>query len=724
MIHLINRIAEAWFPYMASATLQATILTLVVLGILWIGRHWSPALRYAFMMLALCKFVIPPMLSLPTGLLNRIQPQQWAESAPPLRYVVPVAQSVLSPIGNVQPRDMQALSPAPPPKPSLTPNGRLLLLHLSGALLILAVAAAQKIRLGQLASRATTAQAPALMDTYDALCRSMKLIRKPRLLISSDNQVPITFGSWKPVVMLPQALVAALPLSEIRVILGHELAHNRRRDPWLACLQVIISAIWWFNPVYWLLSRSIRGVREDCCDDMVLASGLASREVYCRTLLKAARAALENKAVTRAAFAYLGKSLPLRRRLTRIMSARFIRAPKLAVAGVLMIIALALVLLPGVEPRILAQNAALVEGHGVGTTPAPQQRYSKALEGVNKEDGERNYILGDLSAEQPHVKKRNIAGEKADSSPSVFTRMDEYIRMYGTNPPDQQQPQSSQENAISDYYRKWLDEDVAYITTQEERNAFLALRNDQERDLFIKQFWARRNPNPRQADNAFREEHYRRIAYANQQFASSVPGLKTDRGRIYIMYGKPDEIESHPNGGAYNRSLIDGGGTISAYPFEDWWYRHIDGVGDDIKMEFVDQSNSGEYKMAMSPDEKVRPALAQQPNSSGVYVMGPGIKAPEVLFQPLPAYTDEARAAHVAGIVLIQAIIRKDATVDSFKILKGLGYGLDESAINTIATKWRFRPGTFNGEPVDVQVNIEVSFRLFQGPGDLEPQKK
>ena len=390
MIHLINRIAEAWFPYMASATLQATILALVVLGTLWIGRRWSPALRYAFMMLALCKFVTPPMLSLPTGLLNRIQLQRWSESAPPLRYVAPVTQSALSPMSNTQPRGMKALPQDSHPKPSLTVNGRLLLLHLSGAFLILAVAAVQKSRLGRLASRATTAQAPALAETYDALCRSMKLIRKPRLLISSDNQAPITFGAWKPVVMLPQALVAALPLPEIRVILGHELAHNRRRDPWMAWLQVMISAIWWFNPVYWLLSRSIRGVREDCCDDMVLASGLASREVYCRTLLKAARAALENKAATRAAFAYLGKSLPLRRRLKRIMSARFIRAPKLALAGMLMIIALALVLLPGVEPRILAQNAVLADGPVVGTTSGPQQRYSKALEVVNKEDGERN----------------------------------------------------------------------------------------------------------------------------------------------------------------------------------------------------------------------------------------------------------------------------------------------------------------------------------------------
>jgi GWxTD domain-containing protein len=605
MIQLINGIAESWFSYMASATLQATVLALFFLGILQIGRRWSPALRYALMMLALCKFVIPPMLSLPTGLLNRIQPQQWAGSAPPLRYVAPVAQNALGPVNNVYARDMQALSRASSPKPSLTLNGRLVLLHLSGALLILAAATLQKIRLRRLASCATTAQDPALADAYDALCRSMNLIRKPRLLISSDNQAPITFGAWKSVVMLPQSLVAALPLSEIRVILGHELAHNRRRDPWIAWLQVIISAIWWFNPVYWLLIRSIRGVREDCCDDMVLASGLASREVYCRTLLKAARAALENKAVTRAAFAYLGKSQPLRRRFKRIMSAKSIRAPKLAATGMLVIFALALLLLPGVEPRILAQNAALAEGPVAGTTPAPQQRYSKALERVYKEDGERNYILGDLRAEQPHVQKRNVVGGKADSSPSVFTRMDEYIRMYGTNPPDQQQPQSSQESAISGYYRKWLDEDVLYITTQEERNAFLALRTDQERGVFIEQFWARRTPNPRQADNAFKEEHYRRIAYANQHFASSAPGWKTDRGRIYILYGKPDEIESHPTGSAYNRPIREGGGMAITCAFEKWRYKHIDGIGDDIEIEFVDPSGTSEYHMAMSPDEKI-----------------------------------------------------------------------------------------------------------------------
>jgi TonB family protein len=97
----------------------------------------------------------------------------------------------------------------------------------------------------------------------------------------------------------------------------------------------------------------------------------------------------------------------------------------------------------------------------------------------------------------------------------------------------------------------------------------------------------------------------------------------------------------------------------------------------------------------------------------GPYVVGNGVKPPVAIFQPLPAYTEEARKARAEGIVLIQAIIRRDGTVDSFKVIRGLGYGLDESAINTIATKWRFRPGTFNGQPVDVQANIEVSFRLY-----------
>ncbi len=165
----------------------------------------------------------------------------------------------------------------------------------------------------------------------------------------------------------------------------------------------------------------------------------------------------------------------------------------------------------------------------------------------------------------------------------------------------------------AEYYKKWLEEDVVYIISEEERRVFKDLKNDEERENFIEQFWARRNPDPRSAENAFKEEHYRRIAYANERFTSGIPGWKTDRGRIYIMYGPPDQKEEHPTGGAYNRPFNEGGGTTTTYPFEKWWYRHIDGVGDDIEIEFVDRSFTGEYRMAMSPDEK--DALLHVPNA-------------------------------------------------------------------------------------------------------------
>src|SRR5205809_3526020 len=152
--------------------------------------------------------------------------------------------------------------------------------------------------------------------------------------------------------------------------------------------------------------------------------------------------------------------------------------------------------------------------------------------------------------------------------------------------------------------RKWLDEDVSYIITNEERTAFKALKTDEEREQFIEQFWLRRDPTPDTVDNEFKEEHYERIAYSNEHFASGIPGWKTDRGRIYIMYGKPDEIESHPSGGTYDRPIEEGGGTTSTFPFEIWRYRYIEGIGNEVLLEFVDPSMSGEYRFTIDPSEK------------------------------------------------------------------------------------------------------------------------
>jgi GWxTD domain-containing protein len=157
---------------------------------------------------------------------------------------------------------------------------------------------------------------------------------------------------------------------------------------------------------------------------------------------------------------------------------------------------------------------------------------------------------------------------------------------------------------LDSQYRKWLDEDVVYIISPEERSAFLHLATNEEREQFIEQFWQRRNPDPDSADNTFKEEHYRRIAYANEHYSSGIPGWKADRGRIYIMWGAPDEIDSHPAGGSYDRPSSEGGGETSTYPFEDWRYRYLEGIGENVELEFVDPTMSGEYHLTMDPSEK------------------------------------------------------------------------------------------------------------------------
>src|SRR5712671_4187995 len=162
-------------------------------------------------------------------------------------------------------------------------------------------------------------------------------------------------------------------------------------------------------------------------------------------------------------------------------------------------------------------------------------------------------------------------------------------------------------------YKKWLDEDVAWIITDEERQTFRQLSNDEERDQFIEAFWQRRDPTPDTEENEYKEDHYARIAYANEHFAAGIPGWKTDRGRIYIVYGKPDEIESHPSGGTYERPMEEGGGSTSTFPFEQWRYRYLEGIGQEVIIEFVDTCMCGDYHMTMDRSEK--DALLYTPNA-------------------------------------------------------------------------------------------------------------
>ncbi|HVB34488.1 MAG TPA: GWxTD domain-containing protein [Patescibacteria group bacterium] len=153
-------------------------------------------------------------------------------------------------------------------------------------------------------------------------------------------------------------------------------------------------------------------------------------------------------------------------------------------------------------------------------------------------------------------------------------------------------------------YKKWITGPISYIITPQERKAFLQLQTNGEREQFIEEFWARRNPSPGSEENTFKDDFYRRIAYANEHFSSGIPGWRTDRGRIYIMWGPPDQVDSHPSGGTYERPAAEGGGETNTYPFSDWTYNYLPGIGNNVVLEFVDPTMTGEYYLTTDPSKK------------------------------------------------------------------------------------------------------------------------
>ena len=200
------------------------------------------------------------------------------------------------------------------------------------------------------------------------------------------------------------------------------------------------------------------------------------------------------------------------------------------------------------------------------------------------------------------------AAQQTDSKDSQTDKdKDQALRETVSKPLTEKQKKKKEaqlKRELESPYRKWLNEDVSYIITDEERAAFRRLQTDEEREQFIENFWLRRDPTPDTVENEFKEEHYRRIAYANEHFPSGIPGWKTDRGRIYIVYGPPDEIDDHSSGGFYERPPEEGGGETATYPFQQWRYRYVEGIGNNVILEFVDPTMSGEFHLTMDPSEK------------------------------------------------------------------------------------------------------------------------
>src|SRR5688500_1776914 len=334
------------------------------------------------------------------------------------------------------------------------------------------------------------------------LSAELRLSRPVRLLASCLVEAPLVLGHVRPVILMPIGLLAGLPAGQIEAILLHELAHIRRYDYLVNAVQRFVEGLLFYHPAIWWISRLIRAERENCCDDVVVATRGHAHEYA------AALAALEQNrwSAREPAVAATGGSL-----VKRIRRLLYPEGPNGTWA-------------PLSAGLILMATAAMT---------------LTAWQAVPSQKG------GAAAAKE---------GERPETSP----------------------------------YEAWLNQDVVYIIADEERAAFQKLTSDDELQKFIEQFWLRRDPTPGTTQNEFKEEHYRRIAYANVRFGTTGrSGWRTDRGRMYIVYGPPDEIESHPSGR---------GPTVA--PFEVWKYRYVEGIGNDLYFTFVDRMRTGDYRLA------------------------------------------------------------------------------------------------------------------------------
>jgi len=421
----------------------------------------------------------------------------------------------------------------------------------------------------------------------DVLAARLRVSKPAALLESCLADVPVVIGCARPVILMPLGLLAGLPMRQVEAILIHELAHIRRQDYLVNLMQTFVEGLLFYHPAVWWISGVIRAERENCCDDLAVAATGDARQYA------AALAALEQNrwAAHELALAATGGSLVKRIR-------RLLQQPERPRAA----------WTPAISASLVVVGAGIALA-GWQTPPTQrQQAPAPAVSSVAEAPGAVELPAADTSHNRVSI--WNHVPAAAKTAPVLLAQVQQTTQ----TPPAAQSVEQQLRDALqredkapanlATPYKKWLNEDVAYIITEEERKAFKGATTDAEREQFITQFWQRRDPTPDTEENEFKGEHYRRIAYANLAFASSLPGWKTDRGRIYITYGPPDEIEDHSSGGSYVRPPAEGGGTTSTVPFQQWRYRYIDGIGNNVVVEFVDPTYTKEYRMTMDPSEK------------------------------------------------------------------------------------------------------------------------
>jgi beta-lactamase regulating signal transducer with metallopeptidase domain/protocatechuate 3,4-dioxygenase beta subunit len=397
----MNAVVEAWGFWGFHAAWQAAVVAAVILAVVRLGRRWPAPIRYGLLLVALAKFALPPIVSLPMSPFSYCGPEvarvEQETAAPVVHEPQPIpteppaatfempeyeaAQPELAPMP-MEPADMPLASSLPPITPQKRPwNWKLALLsiHVSSMALVAGWLAVQWLRLRQLQRSARETSDEQIRQRFAILVQQLGLRRSVRLLIGPNDTVPCSFGLLRPVVVVPNTLIAE-PSEDLDRVLAHELAHHRRGDLWVNVAQLGLFIVWWFNPLYWLLHRSLRTVREDCCDDLLLAKGIASPGDYCDTIL---RVASDQKSTGPLAIASSMADYPhpLEKRFRRIMDGSLRRSVRLGWLGLTAVVVLAAVLLPGARGLAEPEKEALPEAEvkqaeSVDEVPEPEETKS------------------------------------------------------------------------------------------------------------------------------------------------------------------------------------------------------------------------------------------------------------------------------------------------------------------------------------------------------------
>jgi GWxTD domain-containing protein len=562
---------------LANHLWQSTVFMIAVGVMTLLFRRNSAFIRYRLWLIASVKFLIP--LSVLVGIGTLVG--ESVEWSPAHR----IEQSQISFAFQWVGQPFVA-SPAMPPTfqsgPPLTAGAiplaaMLTTLWVIGAAAVLVIWSVKWIRTARMVGKAKPFDVP-------------QTTAQLRIRTSTSRMEPGVFGIFRPVLILPADVARNLKESQLESIIAHEMIHVRGRDNLAAVLHTVVQAVFWFHPLVWWLGSKLVDEREQACDEAVLQLGF-DRIEYAEGILHVCKSYLKAPACMAGV-----SGSNLRKRIEVIMENRGthnLTAGKkllLAIAGAAVLIGPVFAgMMSAEEPPIATireMQLPVIESTTSAALPVLSQ--SPAVPAAPQTSVVRALTL-------PVIESATISG------------LPVLVQTPVSAPQAVQSANGQQKWQTANGQQKWLD-DVSIIITDQEKKAFQQLTNDEQRQGFITNFWLARDPTPGTPANEFKDEYDRRVAYANEHFTtpSGIPGSKTDRGKMYILNGPPDEIVSHPSGGTYYRPNAEGGGVTNTFPFETWRYRQMNGKVVNVIYEFVDRLKNGEYSLEYDPGTKVK----------------------------------------------------------------------------------------------------------------------